>query len=578
MANRDINQRVKRLADLSDDDVALLATADVRTENDLMYTPYDDTNVGLERIKRRKLDYIGKFLALQNGEMSNSVTMDTIRRTVLFPNFVPQRQAAPPVEQVAPPPQRLNTEPMFWSSEEQPNNDALRSSCLVTTNGASFPQTGTNKLFIRRCYTELLQSCHDQWNNGTQGIYVIGTPGVGKSCFLDYVLHCCLYNDRENVLYLDGPRRKARHFRHDHDNGTISVTEYELKEFLMFGIPSDEIDVVLYDPHEVAARTDDVHIDELKEKRFLVATQPKRDYCKKLKKDSDSMFIFYMGPLSSVEAECMRSSCFHTRVSKNLLEKRYQIIGGITRFLFRSLQNGVDRAIESVRMKQTAAIELLLTKPKIIDQGEVAAEYKGLWTLFYLQPVDNYEGFIIEMVCDDIRIRIRDTLMKKEVTELWELYINTDGSQGPLKGIRYEAYAHKKIEADGVDLNATSLTTEGLGKKKIKIPRKKFRKIFLEDNDRGDKFKEKIIKARDGGAYVLPSTCNFPVVDSFYVPNGKKSTIVSLQMKAGRSKPLSATPANEIYEIVKGNLVFVVPNATTITKQLQYTDASGPKE
>ena len=549
---------MKNIASLNNHDVEALNSLAISTEDDLRFTEFEDLPESIPFSKRRKLNHLQQYLARREP-----LTANTTIEAVLEANRAADRA----------PGKRL----MSWSSREQLNNDDL-SSCLIATNGNRFRQTRTNKLFIRRCYIELLQRCRNQWDGGTEGIYVIGTPGVGKSCFLDYALHCSLYNHHENVLYLDGPREKARLFRHDHDNGTISVTEYKLKEFLQErGIP-DEINVVLYDPHEDAAHTNDVNLYDLEGKRFLVAVSPDADNCKKLKKDDESQVVFYMGPLSSDEAECMRSSCFHTSVSKNLLEERYEIIGGITRFLFRSLQNGVDRAIESVRMKQTAAIELLLTKPKIIDQGEVAAEYKGLWTLFYLQPVDNYEGFIIEMVCDDIRIRIRDTLMKKEVTELWELYINTDGSQGPLKGIRYEAYAHKKIEADGVDLNATSLTTEGLGKKKIKIPRKKFRKIFLEDNDRGDKFKEKIIKARDGGAYVLPSTCNFPVVDSFYVPNGKKSTIVSLQMKAGRSKPLSATPANEIYEIVKGNLVFVVPNATTITKQLQYTDASGPKE
>ena len=144
------------------------------------------------------------------------------------------------------------------------------------------------------------------------------------------------------------------------------------------------------------------------------------------------------------------------------------------------------------------------------------------------------------------------------------------------------------------DLFAISLTTDGIGtrKKKIEILTK-VKKIILQNNDLGDQFEARIREARKGGDYLLPRMCDYLVVDSlYYVPPENKSKwmfcqttkieeVLSLQMKASRSKPLSGQSASEICGLVQGCLVFVVPEENIISKKLDYTNDpnnAGPTE
>ena len=88
--------------------------------------------------------------------------------------------------------------------------------------------------------------------------------------------------------------------------------------------------------------------------------------------------------------------------------------------------------------------------------------------LYHLQPAlengrTNFRKYTIELVCEDVRARIRDKLMNKDVNELWNLYISTMERHGTLKGIRYEAYAHKKIIAHGVNVRCSSGWAEAPG-------------------------------------------------------------------------------------------------------------------
>ena len=162
-----------------------------------------------------------------------------------------------------------------------------------------------------------------------------GTPGVGKSCFLDYVLHLCLYDANENVLYLHGPCAEANHLFQHVNGGTISVTTYNLADVLTVSgaIPSALFDIVLFDAHENLEDTNTVSRKRFQGKKFIVALLPDEENCKKLRKDvmseSDTL---YMGTLSRDEAEDMRSSCFR-HVSGELLQSRYGIIDGILEFV-----------------------------------------------------------------------------------------------------------------------------------------------------------------------------------------------------------------------------------------------------
>jgi hypothetical protein len=159
------------------------------------------------------------------------------------------------------------------------------------------------------------------------------------------------------------------------------------------------------------------------------------------------------------------------------------------------------------------------------------------------------------------------------------LYDGTQERHGKtLKGIRYEAYAHKKIVVQGVNLTATSLVTNGVGTstKHVNIPAS-LPKINLSTNDLGAKFQNDVNSARSlpTGAYLLPSNSNVPVVDSLFA---SPTETLSLQMKAGRSKPLSGPSVRSIQAAAGGCLVFAVPDENIISRELEYSEGAGPTQ
>lgn len=454
-----------------------------------------------------------------------------------------------------------------WSSREVGD-------CLVSTGGNWLQTPGSNRLFVRPCYSALFQECQTLFRSNIQGVFLMGTPGIGKSCFLDYALHRFL-KDGKSVLYLHGPRDRAFVFQHV-GGGTITVTEHNLTAVLngSVEIPSDAFDIVFYDPHESAARTNDVHISFFGGKKFIVAMSPDKDNCKKLRKDTNAQAKLYMGTYSLQEAEALRSSCY-PHVPTDTLHTRYAVMGGIARHLIRVFPDRNDPALAEIRGDQVAALNIIVANPVIIDAGEVDSQFKSLWSIYHLQPMSNADGetdyydYTIELCCDDARIRIRDMLMRKEVNDLWHIYDTTIEQQGTLRGIRYEAYAHKKILAAGLHGNASSLTQNGIGTSTtpVSIPAS-LPKITLPDNELGVHLQDAVNHAKGlpNGGYLLPHCSNFPVIDSIFVSSA--GTLL-LQMKAGRSKPLSEDSATTICNIVGDDLVFIVPDEVTMRRKLQ---------
>ena len=82
-----INQRVKRIAGLTDVDVAALEGFGITTEDDLSYVKFEDLGIGtgIGLIKRRKLDLLCKFLSTRKDQLTATITIDSIQEKVESP-------------------------------------------------------------------------------------------------------------------------------------------------------------------------------------------------------------------------------------------------------------------------------------------------------------------------------------------------------------------------------------------------------------------------------------------------------------------------------------------------------------
>jgi hypothetical protein len=219
--------------------------------------------------------------------------------------------------------------------------------------------------------------------------------------------------------------------------------------------------------------------------------------------------------------------------------------------------------------RQAVALKDLLNDATRIDAGSVASQFKSLWSLYHLDPDSYYTSYTIEVCSERGRKLFVDRLLEKEVGDLWNLFYKTEEKQAPLRGIRFEAYAHKKISTQGIDGTAHLLTKEAISAtttKRVVVPAGSIL-VDMPDNNL-DSLSQRCAAAVDKsfpqGTYFLPSLPNFPVIDSAYVgPEG----VIMFQMKTGRSKPLSQM-ADSVCRALGNFFVVVVPADNVITKKL----------
>ena len=99
MPTTDINQRVKRILGLTDQDVTNLEGLGVRTEDDLHWTEFIDYPNGISVVMRRKLDTVSRFLAT-GQELDANSTLTTIKLALnqpVAPVGVPGPAPLPPL-------------------------------------------------------------------------------------------------------------------------------------------------------------------------------------------------------------------------------------------------------------------------------------------------------------------------------------------------------------------------------------------------------------------------------------------------------------------------------------------------
>lgn len=336
-----------------------------------------------------------------------------------------------------------------WEMEED-------GKCVLCKGDMDWPAADSAKLFVNPSYLSLFSECQSLMAGGIQAMFVKGSPGIGKSCFLDYALYRFL-KEEKTVLYADCPFDVIYKFYPPSRGGGYERTSGVFDSLTRLGMANAEVDVVLFDPHEDSGKTQDYTRKHFFGKFIVVAVSPDPENCKKLvKATGHSQALLYMGTLALEEAELMRNACYTNSVTQELLMKRYKIMGGVARYLFaKLLPNGVDSSLNQVKQKQEMALRQAVEQPHVIDGGELDAISKHLWSLYFLKPLCNNDGTVdhyhysIELCGEDARARLRDRLLEKDVRSLWTLYENTLDQNGTLKGIRFEAYAHKKILAEG---------------------------------------------------------------------------------------------------------------------------------
>jgi len=437
-----------------------------------------------------------------------------------------------------------------------------------------WPVSQRRVIYDRPCYAQLYQRCQTAWESGCALVVVKGTPGIGKSFFLDYVLSKLLLLASKSVMVILGPRGQVHLYKNGHSSAPEEITLTDATTHNR----AREVDHVLYDPQENALQTQEMDISMFCGKNVLIAMSPDPGNCSKILKDATQEQQLYMGPTSFEEAEDMRAKCYASAVTADDLAKRFDQAGGVPRLLMKAKApvppTGFDDSIlKHISDQQTFALNDLVVSPRRIDSGSVASQFKSLWGLYHLVPDDSYTNYQIELCCDNAVSLLREHLLEMDVQRLWSLYEGTGENMGMLRGIRFEAYAHKKILIHGVDDTAKKLNQNAVSSsvtKRIVIP-PGAAKYRLRDNDVGQLATQRAQIHQNGGGYMLLYLPNYPVIDSAFV--SATNSCFMLQMKAGRSKPLS-DKVTTVTAALGNTFVVVVPNDLIATKKLAGSPAT----
>ena len=421
-------------------------------------------------------------------------------------------------------------------------------------------------------------------------MWLRGIPGVGKSYFLDYVLSELMKRETvesegvENkrtgsikgpsvrVLVMSGPQNKATLFESHKTKPQeyVGLDQVRANKELIASVQ-----YVLFDPHENVQETLQFTAHDFGTARVLLAVSPDPAICAKIEKDADSLETIYMGPVTMEEAKEMRASSYTTRVTAQVLQDRFYQAGGIPRLLFKSTgvlprASARDSVLDTIAEQQALALNDLAVNPGRIDPGIVSSKFQSLWSLYHLIPDSYYTSYTIEPCCDHAWKLLRRALLRLSVGELWHLYKHTADRHATLKGIRYEAYVHKKITSQGMDLVAQKLTDNTVSSTmlfRVTIPRN-VTTLRLPDHDTQKLAMHKMSAIRSRACtYLIPDLLNYPVIDSAFV-SVSASFALQIWIAGTRSKLCSAHHWNTVQASLENALVVVVPNDTVIRKRL----------
>ena len=377
-------------------------------------------------------------------------------------------------------------------------------------------------------------------------------------------------NDKKKVLLLSGPQDRAWlcsgfDCPAETCNFDTALTERWTRR----------ADFVLFDPHQNPHKTQDLDEIIFCNKTFLISMSPDPMNCEKIVKDARDVKSIYMGPTTMEESESMRICCYRSKVTAEQLQHRFALVGGIPRFLFKiagvlSAERNIDAAVAVIERNQNAALNDLVENPRRIDAGNVA--FNSLWSLYQLVPEEGYIDYRIELCSANGRKLLLHRLLKMKIQKLWDIFVSTENKYGTLRGIRFEAYAHQKILIDGIDRTACLLTKSGISSNKTKRVEIRRGSTLVELPDKNldslSRFATAVDTSFPRGRYLIPSLCNFPMIDSAYVgPPTSPELRIMFQMKAGKTKPLSKK-VDKICNVLGNFFVVVVPADNVITQEL----------
>lgn len=362
--------------------------------------------------------------------------------------------------------------------------------------------------------------------NGIHRFAISGTPGIGKSVFLFYLMWLLSKKkDSVNVVIL----------QRSQDNGKIFVFK---KELCFLTRDLSDIDSFLNDrstwyltdalsppPAEVRAVT------------VLVASPSKHLY-KSFLKYAPAIELNYL-PIWSLEELYQCSTDLFPGTVKSSIEERYDLIGGVPRFVLESPQN-LERRIA------TGVGKLVIEKFNQIVDGSLQREDEVCHFIIHFVVEQDLETFSLQFASLYVTEKAFDSFnVHNHKSLLLFLAVEDQPTLSSLRGQLFELHAHRQLYSGGT-FCVRPLTSDSPAKTDVtfsKLDVKRFKKIS---------------ECSKENTYYIPISKRFSCIDSV-IPN-----IGFFQMTVSDRHPINMKEMGKLLTAIdipfNTDIYFVVPN------------------
>lgn len=427
---------------------------------------------------------------------------------------------------------------------------------LILTQGTFLGSEAMGShLFIRKAYKDLIELIKNDWAKGKHTL-LLGTPGIGKSTFMCYVLWIL----RRSKVDIVVQRRGESCYLYKSD-GTVEEGTFE--QFKDYCAKSDSY--LLADgvvPQEGGIKS---HI--------LEVSSPRKEFWLSFQKRMN-VVTRYMPTWSLTELLECRNNCYSSILEQTVINN-FKIFGGTVRHVLAKSEDpsAKDAIIEALARTDIQAaldsdgmsgapddVSSLILHWTVVD-AKTMDKTEEVWKDRTVK-VEDYDRYVCEFGSHFIRQKVLER-GERSMKNYLSSFIQHSGENvyfGQLCGRLFEDIAHQILQKGG-NFTIRQLGTEENKESSLNLKISGVRDILVL----GD------IGSCEDGHYLQPIASNFPSIDSLIYPDRL------FQMMTGRRHGIGLKGLKKILDqLPKGVypvLYFVTPkqNSNRILNQQPYT-------
>ena len=371
-------------------------------------------------------------------------------------------------------------------------------------------------MYVRQAYRDLHEKIASHAQNH---IIITGTPGIGKSFFALYELYKAVTEDKV-VVFQHLPAHLIYVFANN--EGLSAPLIGDCEEWL-----SSEDTVYLYD-----AGTNISPNHMLRKAKIRVFSSPNNQNYSEIWKTTSSL-KFYMPVWSWPEIECLERK---SEVNMDIVEKMYDIFGGVPRHLFHISADKRDQVVWDLDSKcaQIEVTDIL----KNIEESTATECHR----IFHYNTDDNYTKSGTDFASPYVEEKIYESLSKQKEENLYRFLLKSAATPdvAVIRGKMFERLCHRLLPQGGEFTIRKLGMTNGTPTDLQKRTSTSFHDLSELKPDH----------------YMVPSSKRFPSVDAIVPPD------IGYQMTVSKHHPLNVNGINDVMDACgcrSLRLYFVIP-------------------